>query len=184
MPKKLKLISFTHRSSLSPCGCAKDRGRPGYSQQFMLSHTHKKGKLSGPISRNMWCLCDFNETISLDERNYGGSEMFRHCIRFKRWIENNALINLGFSGQKFTWIKGNNPSTHEEFDHTLKENWPDNTATVPTLQSLSKALNIWNRKEKQKLWARIQGIRRKLNEGCDHYLLKLDLRLKDQLRNV
>ena len=35
-----------------------------------------------------------------------------------------------------------------------------------------------------KLWACLQGIQRKLNEGCHRYLLKLEIKLKGQLREV
>jgi len=54
-----------------------------------------------------WLLVgDFNETISLDERNHRGPEMQRRCRRFKHWIDNNGLVDLGFSGPKFTWARG------------------------------------------------------------------------------
>ena len=49
-----------------------------------------------------WLLAgDFNETVCLEERNHGRPEMLRRCNRFKYWIENNRLIDLGFSGPKF-----------------------------------------------------------------------------------
>lgn len=54
---------------------------------------------------------DFNDTISLDERNHGGPEMQRRCTRFKHWIENTGLIDLGYSGPKFTWSRGRDWST-------------------------------------------------------------------------
>ncbi|KAJ8445994.1 hypothetical protein Cgig2_021826 [Carnegiea gigantea] len=61
---------------------------------------------------NPWLLArDINKTISLDERNHGGLEMQRRCTRFKHWIENNGLINLGYSGPKFTWMRGRDLST-------------------------------------------------------------------------
>ncbi|KAJ8445417.1 hypothetical protein Cgig2_031230 [Carnegiea gigantea] len=37
--------------------------------------------------------------------------MARRCTKFNNWIENNALIDLGFSGPKFTWVRGLGPST-------------------------------------------------------------------------
>ena len=62
-----------------------------------------------------WLLAgDFNETINLDERNHGGNEMLRRCTRFRHWIENCGLIDLGFSGLKFTWARGLHPENRKE----------------------------------------------------------------------
>ena len=59
-----------------------------------------------------WLLAgDFNETRSLNERDHGGPDMARGCPKCNNWIENNALINLGFSGPKFKWVRGLSPST-------------------------------------------------------------------------
>ena len=132
--------------------------------------------------------------------------MLRHGKKFKHWINNNSFIDVGFSGQKSTWIKGNNASTqkcaqlnialcnaewrtqfqegsvqhllqnysdhlpllistrgfaqlsnkpklfrfqftwitHAGFCQALQENWPESTAIVLALQSLSKALTTQN----------------------------------------
>jgi len=60
-----------------------------------------------------WLLADdFNKTVSLKERN-GGVEILRRCDKFENWIENNSFIDLGFSGYKFTWVKGNNEATQK-----------------------------------------------------------------------
>ncbi|KAJ8420570.1 hypothetical protein Cgig2_025917 [Carnegiea gigantea] len=58
-------------------------------------------------NREPWLLaCDFNKTISLAERNHGGQDMERRCLKFRYWVENNGLIDLGFSGPNFTWSRG------------------------------------------------------------------------------
>ncbi|KAJ8422846.1 hypothetical protein Cgig2_033485 [Carnegiea gigantea] len=49
---------------------------------------------------------DFNETRSLEERDHSGPDMARRCSKFNNWIENNALIDIGFSGPKYTWVRG------------------------------------------------------------------------------
>ncbi|KAJ8452652.1 hypothetical protein Cgig2_004988 [Carnegiea gigantea] len=56
---------------------------------------------------------DFNETVNLKKRNHEGVKMLRRCGKFKNWIENNGLIDLGFSGHKFTWVKGNTEATQK-----------------------------------------------------------------------
>ena len=62
-----------------------------------------------------WLLAgDFNETVNLDEGNHGGTEMLRRCTRFRHWIENSGLIDLGFFGPMFTWARGSHPETRKE----------------------------------------------------------------------
>ncbi|KAJ8436013.1 hypothetical protein Cgig2_007671 [Carnegiea gigantea] len=56
---------------------------------------------------------DFNETRSLHERDHGGDNMMRRCARFANWIENNGLIDLGYSGLCFTWARGNTWETRK-----------------------------------------------------------------------
>lgn len=64
------------------------------------------------IVQHPWLLTgDFNDAINLNERNHGGIEMLRRCDTFKHWTENNSLIGLGFSGPKFTWMRGNSSTT-------------------------------------------------------------------------
>lgn len=60
-----------------------------------------------------WLLAgDFNETRSMDERHgVGGSEMQRRCLNFSNWMEDNGLIDLGFSGPSHTWFRGDSQST-------------------------------------------------------------------------
>ncbi|GKD65668.1 hypothetical protein Tco_1307776 [Tanacetum coccineum] len=64
-------------------------------------------------SLNMpWLLVgDFNETTTLDERHDGNQEMQRRCDKFKNWIENTSLIDLGYTGAKFTWTRGKTMET-------------------------------------------------------------------------
>jgi len=70
-----------------------------------------KIKQYGATIQQPWLLTgDFNETVSLEDRNHDGIEMLRWCEKFKHWIDNNGFIDMGFSGHKFTWIKENNAS--------------------------------------------------------------------------
>ena len=75
----------------------------------------KNYKISPRAVNILWLLAgDFNETSSLDERNHGGPDMQRRCNRFTYWIENNGLLDLGYSGPKFTWSRGLSPGTRKE----------------------------------------------------------------------
>jgi len=57
---------------------------------------------------------DFNETKSLEERDHDGDDMLRRCLKFNNFIENNGLIDLGFSGPKFTWAHGTSEQTRKQ----------------------------------------------------------------------
>lgn len=46
---------------------------------------------------------DFNEIISISE-NFGGNSTFT-STSFADWIFKQGLVDLGFSGQAFTWVK-------------------------------------------------------------------------------
>ncbi|KAJ8446645.1 hypothetical protein Cgig2_002807 [Carnegiea gigantea] len=61
----------------------------------------------------IWNYGDFNDTVSLEERNHGGLDMLRRCEKFKHWIENNGLIDLGYSGPEFTWTRRNSIETRK-----------------------------------------------------------------------
>ena len=84
---------------------------------YASPHTQRREVLWHELSsfaaecHRLWRLLvgDFNDTISLEERNHVGSDTLRHCTRFKQWIENSGLIDLGFYGPKFTWARGLHP---------------------------------------------------------------------------
>jgi len=59
---------------------------------------------------------------------------------------------------------------------------------VPKLKDLATALSTWNKdsfsnlfQQKRKLWARIEGIQRRLAAGAPQHLLKLKRRLRQEL---
>ncbi|XP_056697578.1 uncharacterized protein [Spinacia oleracea] len=48
----------------------------------------------------------------MDERHgVGGSEMQRRCLHFSNWMEENGLLDLGFSGPSHTWFRGDSANT-------------------------------------------------------------------------
>ncbi|KAJ8429322.1 hypothetical protein Cgig2_025558 [Carnegiea gigantea] len=157
-----------------------------------IEETHISGVRADKICRKVDMICgievkhrDSTGAVCYD---VGAAQSGRH------WIENNGFIDLGFSGPKFTWTKGNNPETqkcarldrvlcnmawrtryqegavqhllqnysdhppllintrgfaqvskrpkHEKFNQTLNESWLVNTAIVPALQSIARALTI------------------------------------------
>ncbi|KAJ8428423.1 hypothetical protein Cgig2_003125 [Carnegiea gigantea] len=62
--------------------------------------------------RAPWLLArDFNETVSLEERDHRGPKIAQMCAWFKYRVQNNGLTDLGFSGPQYTWMRGNSVST-------------------------------------------------------------------------
>ena len=93
------LVTFVYAS---PHTSTRDSLWPELQQ--LASEYHRPWLLAG----------DFNETSSLEEWNHGGPEILRKCQRFKSWIANTGLIDLGYSGPKFTWARGLTPATRKE----------------------------------------------------------------------
>ncbi|KAJ8440029.1 hypothetical protein Cgig2_020517 [Carnegiea gigantea] len=61
-----------------------------------------------------WLLAgDFNETRNMEERRNYSEGLQRRCAKFDHWIENNGLMDLGYSGPRFTWNRGNIPTTRK-----------------------------------------------------------------------
>jgi len=58
---------------------------------------------SGSINMPWILEGDSNETNNMEERDHGGDEMVRRCLKCNNVIKNNGLLDLGFSGPKFTW---------------------------------------------------------------------------------
>ncbi|KAL8129303.1 hypothetical protein V2J09_018458 [Rumex salicifolius] len=59
-----------------------------------------------------WLLMgDFNETSNLEERSSESDGMRRRCERFSAWIDEMDMIDLGYTGSKFTWTRGKDLST-------------------------------------------------------------------------
>ncbi|KAJ8438104.1 hypothetical protein Cgig2_015361 [Carnegiea gigantea] len=138
--------------------------------------------------RHPWLLArDFNDMISLKERNYRGIEMLRCCEKFKHWIDNNMQhvlqsyydhLPLFMGTRGFAPIPGRAKpfqfhvewTKHVGFEKALHDNWTNNVTIVLTVRSLSAAQN--------------NGTRKELSEGGSHYLLKLEAHLKKELREV
>ncbi|KAL8152326.1 hypothetical protein V2J09_010086 [Rumex salicifolius] len=59
-----------------------------------------------------WLLMgDFNETKNLEEPTGTSDEMRRRCSKFNSWIDEMCMMELGYSGARFTWSRGLDPET-------------------------------------------------------------------------
>jgi len=62
---------------------------------------------------------------------------------------------------------------------------------MPKLSELAVVLTTWNKevfgnlfRRKRKLWARLEGIQRKIAEGAPRHILKLERRLRQELEKT
>ena len=79
-------------------------------------------------------------------------------------------------------------ASHQQIEEVIRTNWSSSNRLVPKLHSLASALSLWNKESfgnlfqrKRKLWARIEGVQRRLAAGAPQYLLKLERRLRREL---
>ncbi|KAJ8435531.1 hypothetical protein Cgig2_014450 [Carnegiea gigantea] len=146
----------------------------------------KKDRNFANVINNAWLLAsDFNEPISLEERYGTGIEMQRHCDKFKFWITNNALIDLGFFGPKFPWSRDYNPLfiNTKGFTTITRNEKPFRFLSAWQLHEDfdNKKIfeNIFHRK--WLLWAHLDGVQRQLNERGNQHLLTMKAKLQQEL---
>ena len=78
--------------------------------------------------------------------------------------------------------------SHEGFEGVLKEAWKSDTPLYPLLGQVPSMLSSWNREvfgnlffKKRNLWARIEGVQRKISQRPLSHLLSLDANLMADL---
>ncbi|KAJ8429508.1 hypothetical protein Cgig2_016240 [Carnegiea gigantea] len=135
---------------------------------------------------NSWLLAgDFNDTVSIEERHSGSLDMQRRCDRFKHWIANNALIDLGYSGPKFTCMRGNTARTrqdarldralynmsHENFKDFVASNWNQQWPIVSLLKEFVGKLQAWNQEASKALTTFSLGDKKASNIWQDDNLM-------------
>jgi len=105
----------------------KPHGHPSWNLTFVYASPHLQTReLLWPQLQHLatdyqkpWLLAgDFNETATLEERNHSNPEMLRRCKRFKQWIDNSGLIDLGYSGPKYTWQEASLATLERKQDWT------------------------------------------------------------------
>ncbi|KAL8151049.1 hypothetical protein V2J09_020857 [Rumex salicifolius] len=201
-----------------------------------------------------WLLMgDFNETRLLSERTGDSDNMRRRCEKFNNWIDEMCLVDIGFSGPKYTWSRGREHSTricarldrglcniewhtlfedgaiqhlpanqsdhspllmsirsfedyrpreqsfkfqvawllHHEFQTFLAQNWRHGVELPQALSNLALQLGEWNKevfgnlfRNRDRLWRRIEGAQKDLNENPTEGLLHLERRLRRKLDTV
>ncbi|XP_075650201.1 uncharacterized protein LOC142620776 [Castanea sativa] len=66
----------------------------------LMRHQHARASLP-------WvCLGDFNEVLASDEKNGGNRRPMAPMIEFRNTLLHCGLVDIGFSGYRFTWRNG------------------------------------------------------------------------------
>lgn len=92
-----------------------------------------------PHDSTPWLLAgDFNAIVSAAERTGGAATNRTGCTTFKSFINNLALIDMGFCGHKFTWRRG---TLMERLDRALCNTTFIDLFPNCTVEHLSKLLS-------------------------------------------
>ena len=80
---------------------------------------------------------------------------------------------------------------HHGFEKFLVQHWQNNLALVLALQHLAGDLQKWNKemfgnlfRRKGQIWARLNGVPKKLADGSGKHLIKLEVKLRRELDDV
>ena len=81
--------------------------------------------------------------------------------------------------------------THLNFNNVVKKQWKDNIPFTQNIIQLSAALWEWNRNQfgnvfqrKRKLWARLEGVQRKLTKKKIFGMIKLERKIQKELETT
>ena len=55
---------------------------------------------------------DFNTIVRIDERTGGNCQLSLDSLASAEWINESALIDMGFRGKQFTWRRGRSEQTY------------------------------------------------------------------------
>ncbi|KAL8161692.1 hypothetical protein V2J09_013181 [Rumex salicifolius] len=127
-----------------------------------------------------WLLMgDFNETLSMDERTRESDTMHHRCDRFRSWVDDMELFDLGFSRLQFTWSRGNDPLTRSStwLDRVLCNfNWRE-TFPEASIKHLAR-----NQSNHAPILLNSNGFSsRKLCSDVSRGLLTLEKKLREEL---
>lgn len=101
------------------------------------------GRNKGYFNHPWAAIGDFNSVTCKEEVSNFNTYSDQRSRNFNDWINEEALIDLGYTGQKFTWVRGNNTNTFKgaRLDRGLcSVDWldcfPDSTIThLPAMSS-------------------------------------------------
>ena len=80
---------------------------------------------------------------------------------------------------------------HDKFHEFVHRNWVSSAPIVPFLKDFARKIQTWNKEEfynifrrKSELWARLEGIQKRLAQGGQSHLIKLENKLRTEMERV
>ncbi|KAJ4839764.1 hypothetical protein Tsubulata_022251 [Turnera subulata] len=151
-----------------------------------------------------WVLLgDFNVISSPEETVGGVVPPLSRMARFRSWMEECGISDLGFKGPKFTWFRGMlrrrldralaNDSWRQRFDDASVFHLPrvksDHRAIL--VPSFREAVKVWNAtqfgnvfRQKRALLNRLRGIELALDRSSNWFLLRLEAKLRSEYEQL
>ncbi|XP_073046080.1 uncharacterized protein [Primulina eburnea] len=131
---------------------------------------------------------DYNSVCNEHETSTTEGATHHRSAGFNDWLFNQGLIDIGFSGSRFTWAAW---LTHEDFHKVVRNEWHDQHTLSDNVSKLANTLSSWNfstfgniHHRKRKLVARIEGVQRSLGNQARHSLFQLEAKLRRELDKV
>ncbi|XP_019197031.1 PREDICTED: uncharacterized protein LOC109190884 [Ipomoea nil] len=149
--------------------------------------THNNMNIRGP-----WLTAgDFNAAVNPEEVSNPANWQQARCADFMDWIFQEGLMDLGFTGSKFTWMRGVNQVSFKaaRLDRGLENQaWDISISLEDNKANLAHVLTNWNKEifgrisqNKKRILARLGGVQRCLANRPSPGLLKLDQKLRIEL---
>ncbi|XP_031124210.1 uncharacterized protein LOC116026924 [Ipomoea triloba] len=66
------------------------------------------GRVQGSIEGPWMAIGDFNSITCAEEVSNPDTFAANRCTKFKAWLDREGMVDIGFSGPKFTWTRGKN----------------------------------------------------------------------------
>ncbi|CAL2260060.1 unnamed protein product [Prunus armeniaca] len=120
-----------------------------------------------------WLLAgDFNDILQAEDK-VGGVSLCR-LTSMKKWFDANSMIDLGFSGPRFTW------TNRRQWGNFEGSAWEKSLALVQPLKHWNIHVFGHLRQTKARLLARLAGIQRSLSRGPNRFLNILEVTLVEE----
>ncbi|XP_019156867.1 PREDICTED: uncharacterized protein LOC109153452 [Ipomoea nil] len=151
---------------------------------------------------------DYDTAASRSEVSNLETFNLSRCSEFNDWIFREGLIDLGFTGSSFTWMRGVNTTTfkvltgkkfkfnyawttHPKFMDLIRQYWIPGGDLEANTETTATALQDWNRsvfgnifQRKNCILSRINGVQRSLCIKATPNLLRLERKLQMELEET
>ncbi|XP_021845043.2 uncharacterized protein [Spinacia oleracea] len=146
-----------------------------------IKETHKAARLDRFLSNDEWRLRFEEGSVKhLPKRNSD------HCPII---VSSSGFAPVQSTTRPFrfqaAWL------SHATFDDFVTKNWAQDAPVIPFQEEFANKLKRWNKEEfhnifrkKQELWARLEGVQKRMSIRWDRGLVKLESKLRRELDDV